>query len=207
MKLERFTVIDISFIAIIHIAGIIGIRFLPEFFLKTTFVAILIPLCLYLYRVNLKKKEWLTIFFVYIITFFSEWIGVNYGWLFGSYSYGNSLGFKIGGVPLLIGLNWVLLALVSRQISSKLFSSKWLVIFVSAILMVLIDVIIEPLSGNLDFWYWENSTIPLSNYRDWFLVAVLNQWLLSFVKTNNKMFFWSLGHVGVLVIFFASFYI
>ena len=207
MKLERFTVIDISFIAIIHIAGIIGIRFLPEFFLKTTFVAILIPLCLYFYRANLQKKEWLTIFLVYIITFFSEWIGVNYGWLFGSYSYGNSLGFKIGGVPLLIGLNWVLLALVSRQISSKLFSSKWLVIFVSAILMVLIDVIIEPLSGNLDFWYWENSTIPLSNYRDWFLVAVLNQWLLSFVKTNNKMFFWSLGHVGVLVIFFASFYI
>ena len=207
MKLERFTVIDISFIAIIHIAGIIGIRFLPEFFLKTTFVAILIPLCLYFYRANLQKKEWLTIFLVYIITFFSEWIGVNYGWLFGSYSYGNSLGFKIGGVPLLIGLNWVLLALVSRQISSKLFSSKWLVIFVSAILMVLIDVIIEPLSGNLDFWYWENSTIPLSNYRDWFLVAVLNQWLLSFVKTNNKMFFWSLGHVGVMVIFFASFYI
>ena len=154
-----------------------------------------------------KKKEWLTIFLVYIITFFSEWIGVNYGWLFGSYSYGNSLGFKIGGVPLLIGLNWVLLALVSRQISSKLLSNKWSVIFVSAILMVLIDVIIEPLSGNLDFWYWEMSTIPLSNYRDWFLVAVLNQWLLSFLKTNNKMFFWSLGHVGVLVIFFASFYI
>ena len=207
MKLERFTVIDISFIAIIHIAGIIGIRFLPEFFLKTTFVAILIPLCLYFYRANLQKKEWLTIFLVYIITFFSEWIGVNYGWLFGSYSYGNSLGFKIGGVPLLIGLNWVLLALVSRQISSKLLSNKWSVIFVSAILMVLIDVIIEPLSGSLDFWYWEMSTIPLSNYRDWFLVAVLNQWLLSFVKTNNKMFFWSLGHVGVLVIFFASFYI
>ena len=207
MKLERFTIIDISFITIIHIAGIIGIRYLPEFFLKTTFVAILIPLCLYLYRANLQKKEWLTIFLVYIITFFSEWIGVNYGWLFGSYSYGNSLGFKIGGVPLLIGLNWVLLALVSRQISSKLLSNKWSVIFVSAILMVLIDVIIEPLSGSLDFWYWEMSTIPLSNYRDWFLVAVLNQWLLSFVKTNNKMFFWSLGHVGVLVIFFASFYI
>ena len=207
MKLERFTIIDISFITIIHIAGIIGIRFLPEFFLKTTFVAILIPLCLYLYRANLQKKEWLTIFLVYIITFFSEWIGVNYGWLFGSYSYGNSLGFKIGGVPLLIGLNWVLLALVSRQISLKFLSNKWSVIFVSAILMVLIDVIIEPLSSNLDFWYWEMSTIPLSNYRDWFLVAVLNQWLLSFLKTNNKMFFWSLGHVGVLVIFFASFYV
>ena len=64
---------------------------------------------------------------------------------------------------LLIGLNWVLAALVSRQISSKLLSNKWSVIFVSAILMVLIvDVIIEPLSGNLDFWYWEMSTIPLS---------------------------------------------
>ena len=207
MKIERFNFIDITFLAVIHIAGIIGIRFYPEFFLKTTFVAILIPLGMYFYRANIKKKDWFIIFLVYVITFFSEWIGVNYGWLFGSYSYGNSLGFKIGGVPLLIGLNWVLLALVSRQISSKLFSSKWLVIFVSAILMVLIDVIIEPLSGNLDFWYWENSTIPLSNYRDWFLVAVINQWFLSFVKTNNKMFIWSIGHVSVLVIFFLSFYI
>ena len=207
MKIERFNFIDITFLAIIHIAGIIGIRFYPEFFLKTTFVAILIPLGMYLYRANIKKKDWFFIFLVYVITFFSEWIGVNYGWLFGSYSYGNSLGFKIGGVPLLIGLNWVLLALVSRQISSKLLSNKWLIILVSAFLMVFIDIIIEPLSGNLDFWYWEMNIIPLSNYRDWFLVAVINQWFLSFVKTNNKMFIWSIGHVSVLVIFFLSFYI
>ncbi|PDH48026.1 MAG: hypothetical protein CND37_04370 [Bacteroidetes bacterium MED-G20] len=207
MKIERFTVIDISFIAIVHIAGIIGIRFLPEYFLKASFVSILIPLGLYFYRASLKKKEWAPILIVYVITFFSEWIGVNYGWLFGSYSYGNSLGYKIGGVPVLIGLNWVLLALVSRQISSKLISNKWLVIFVSAILMVLIDLIIEPLSANLDFWYWKMGEIPFSNYRDWFLVAVLNQCLLSFVKANNKMFIWSLGYVGILVVFFASFYI
>lgn len=207
MKFDRFTIVDLSFIAIVHIAGIVGIRLFPDFFLKTTFVSILIPLSLYLYRVKPNKIEIVIILLVYIITFFSEWIGVNFGWLYGSYSYGNSFGFKIGGVPLLIGLNWVLLALVSRQVLSKFSTSKWSVILASSVLMVLIDIIIEPLSKNLDFWHWDKGIIPISNYRDWFLVAVLNQYLLSFLKIDSKMFIWSSGYVLILVVFFSSFYI
>ena len=60
MKLERFTIIDISFITIIR--RNYWYKISSRIFLKTTFVAILIPLCLYLYRANLQKKEWLTIF-------------------------------------------------------------------------------------------------------------------------------------------------
>ena len=76
------------------------------------FICSNIPLGLYFYRLKPSLSNVLIVLLVYIITFFSEWIGVNYGWLFGSYVYGESLGFKIGGVPLLIGANWLLLALV-----------------------------------------------------------------------------------------------
>ena len=93
---------DIGFIFIIHIAGIVGIRLFPDYFLKVSFISILIPLGLYFYRLKPSLSNVLIILLVYIITFFSEWIGVNYGWLFGSYVYGESLGFKIGGVPPLI---------------------------------------------------------------------------------------------------------
>jgi len=207
MKLYKEFRFDIIFVAVIHIAGIIGIRLLPEIILKTSFVSIIIPWALYLYRIKPIKIEWIIIFLVYLITFFSEWIGVNYGWLFGSYEYGDSLGFKIDGVPIIMGANWLLLGLVCRDVVKKIISNHWLIIILSALLMVLIDTLIEPLSNRLDFWTWKNNIIPFSNYKDWFLIALLNQYIFSFLKFKKDMFFWSLGYIIVLVLFFVSFYL
>lgn len=207
MKLYKEFRFDIIFVAVIHIAGIIGIHLAPEIFLKTSFVSIIIPLALYLYRIKPIKIEWIIIFLVYLITFFSEWIGVNYGWLFGSYEYGDSLGFKIDGVPIIMGANWLLLGLVCRDVVKKIISNHWLIIILSALLMVLIDTLIEPLSNRLDFWTWKNNIIPFSNYKDWFLIALLNQYIFSFLKFKKDMFFWSLGYIIVLVLFFVSFYL
>ena len=207
MKLYKEFRFDVIFVAVIHLAGIIGIRLLPEIFLKTSFVSIIIPLALYLYRIKPIKIEWIIIFLVYLITFFSEWIGVNYGWLFGSYEYGDSLGFKIDGVPIIMGANWLLLGLVCRDVVKKIISNHWLIIILSALLMVLIDTLIEPLSNRLDFWTWKNNIIPFSNYKDWFLIALLNQYIFSFLKFKKDMFFWSLGYIIVLVLFFVSFYL
>ena len=207
MKLYKKFRFDIIFVVVIHLAGIIGIRLLPEIFLKTSFVSIIIPLTLYLYRIKPIKIEWIIIFLVYLITFFSEWIGVNYGWLFGSYEYGDSLGFKIDGVPIIMGANWLLLGLVCRDVVKKIISNHWLIIILSALLMVLIDTLIEPLSNRLDFWTWKNNIIPFSNYKDWFLIALLNQYIFSFLKFKKDMFFWSLGYIIVLVLFFVSFYL
>tara|TARA_B110000027_G_scaffold55037_1_gene59802 strand:- start:1286 stop:1912 length:627 start_codon:yes stop_codon:yes gene_type:complete len=207
MKLYKEFRFDIIFVAVIHIAGIIGIHLAPEIFLKTSFVSIIIPLTLYLYRIKPIKVEWIIIFLVYLITFFSEWIGVNYGWLFGSYEYGDSLGFKIDGVPIIMGANWLLLGLVCRDVVKKIISNHWLIIILSALLMVLIDTLIEPLSNRLDFWTWKNNIIPFSNYKDWFLIALLNQYIFSFLKFKKDMFFWSLCYIIVLVLFFVSFYL
>lgn len=207
MKLYKEFRFDIIFVAVIHIAGIIGIHLAPEIFLKTSFVSIIIPLTLYLYRIKPIKIEWIIIFLVYLITFFSEWIGVNYGWLFGSYEYGDSLGFKIDGVPIIMGANWLLLGLVCRDVVKKIISNHWLIIILSAFLMVLIDTLIEPLSNRLDFWTWKNNIIPFSNYKDWFLIALLNQYIFSFLKFKKDMFFWSLGYIIILVLFFISFYL
>lgn len=207
MKLERFTILDSSFTAIIYIAGTIGIRFLPDFFLKTSFISILIPLSLYLFRVKPKGKDIPLILSVYSIGFFAEWIGVRFGWLFGSYKYGDSLGWKFDGVPLVIGANWLLLCLISRDIASKIFEKRILIIIFSSILMVIIDFLIEPLSESLDFWKWENNTIPISNYIDWFLIALLNQTLFSFLGFKKDMFYWSLIYMIILILFFLTFYL
>jgi putative membrane protein len=73
--------------------------------------------------------------------------------------------------------------------------------------MVLIDVLMEPLSNQLDFWSWKNNVIPFSNYIDWFLVAILNQTIFSYLDYKSDMSSWSLGYITILILFFFSFYI
>tara|TARA_Y100000768_G_C23948131_1_gene668686 strand:- start:726 stop:1349 length:624 start_codon:yes stop_codon:yes gene_type:complete len=207
MKLNIYNSFDIIFIAIIHIAGIIGIRLFPDLFLKSSFIAIVIPLALYLFRVKPNKKDSFLMSLVYIIAFLSEWIGVCSGLLYGDYTYGDSLGFKLDGVPIIMGGNWLLLCLVSRELVGKLFSNKFVIIIASSFLMVLIDILMEPLSNQLDFWSWKNNIIPFSNYVDWFLVALLNQTVFSYLDYKTNMFSWSLGYITILILFFFSFYI
>ena len=57
------------------------------------------------------------------------------------------------------------------------------------------------------YWSWKNNIIPFSNYVDWFLVAILNQTIFSYLDYKSDMFSWSLGYITILILFFFSFYI
>ena len=101
----------------------------------------------------------------------------------------------------------MLLAVVSRQILGKFFKNKWVLALLSSVLMVLIDMVIEPIAPELDFWKWENNVIPLSNYRDWFLIGIIGQLLIRNIAIKKELFYWSIGYLSILLIFFLSFYI
>jgi len=49
---------------------------------------------------------------VFLIGFSVEGIGVATGVLSGSYSYGSAFGFKLFKTPIMIGVNWLFLALM-----------------------------------------------------------------------------------------------
>ena len=55
---------------------------------------------------NKKFISWLVI--TYLATLLLEIIGAKTGLIFGSYSYGDVLGPKFFDLPLIIGLNWVI---------------------------------------------------------------------------------------------------
>jgi uncharacterized membrane protein len=44
--------------------------------------------------------------FAAVVTFVAEFVGSNFGWIFGEYDYTASLGPRLGGVPILIVLVW-----------------------------------------------------------------------------------------------------
>jgi putative membrane protein len=72
----------------------------------------------------------------------------------------------------MIGVNWFLLiyaAGVTMQ-RSRL-KSAFFRIVTGTIVLVVLDVLIEPVAIKFDYWHWDNNIIPLKNYISWFFVS------------------------------------
>ncbi|SFE74850.1 carotenoid biosynthesis protein [Sunxiuqinia elliptica] len=184
-------------LVIFYLVGILGFSLDLTYDL---FVA-LTPLNLSLTAVVLLyfQQQWsvktaLILILVACIGFVTEWIGINTGWLFGNYSYGPALGLKLMDTPLLIGINWLLLAYGVFVLFSKI-NQRWYFPFLGALLMVLFDFIMEPVATALKMWSWESATIPLKNYFDWYLVSLLIFALMRAgrVSLKNPLAVWILG--------------
>ena len=149
--------------------------------LGLTDVLILSPVMLLLTTVYLfldyrqwRSRDFLMAGFIFLISYLVEAVGVNYGFIFGNYTYGNNLGPKIFGTPLIIGLNWFLLTVASVEIIRPMAKSKWLRIFLGGVFMVLWDLMMEPIAPKMDFWEFETSA-GLHNSVGRFGLAILCQ--------------------------------
>ena len=173
----------------LHVVGIIGLS-IPEYrdlFLRLTPLQLLTSLFLIL----AFHKGWSDVFPIFAaaafwIGFGSELIGIHTGYLFGDYVYGPTLGPKLWEVPIIIGVNWFILAYLTGTIFQKV-PNDYYAAFLGATAMTAIDYIMEPVAVALDMWYWKFEIIPWSNYAGWFGVAFLIQLLFrksSFQKEN-----------------------
>ncbi len=166
----------VAILGILYTVGIFGILLPihPDFILLTPF-NLLISLGLVLY--HHPDWSWKTIFFLclaYIVGFGAELFGVQTGILFGDYQYGRVLGPKIWGTPLMIGVNWILLAYCAGVTINHI-AAHWHWIakgIVASLLMVGLDLLIEPVAIRYGFWSWAGNEVPLRNYVGWFLVAL-----------------------------------
>lgn len=138
---------------------------------------------------NWKTKHIITFLVIALIGFFVEVAGVLTGVVFGEYSYGSALGFKIMGTPPLIGLNWLMLIYAVYLIMNKLRIPVLLKILLGSALMVFYDIIMEPVAINLDMWSWGGEKIPIQNYIAWFAISVvmLSIFFSAKLKYRNKV--------------------
>jgi uncharacterized membrane protein len=102
-------------------------------------------------------------------------LGVHTGLIFGSYQYGPTLGLQLWQVPLLIGLNWLMLVYTTGHLLDLLRLPWLLKALLAAALMVGLDFFIEPVAVAFDFWSWQGGAIPVSNYAGWFGLSLLLQ--------------------------------
>lgn len=175
------------FLFVIYLMGIIGIS-IPS--LRGVYVA-LTPYTLLISAVILFAfhRKWnlqfiAAILLIALAGFGVEVLGVQTGAIFGEYSYGFVLGIKIGEVPVMIALNWVILIYCSYFVAGKLFQAPLPKMAITAALMVGMDLLMEPVAIALDMWSWEVVAPPFQNYAAWFLLSFLFAGLLHGMKVK-----------------------
>ena len=171
--------ISIFIIWLVHISGLLGMVFYDlDFFAGYTSLNLFLMSIILFANIKLNNKNRIfALLLIFLIGMLSEFIGVNYGLIFGEYIYGNNLGFKLFGVPLLIGLNWVILTVICANIASFLIKNNSILqmIIVGTSLMLLIDIVMEPIAPKLDLWKFKNLVVPSSNYIGWLIISILTQ--------------------------------
>jgi putative membrane protein len=201
-KFEIATAIAVLF----HSIGLIGLLFFDKtFFLAATPFNLILSFVLLIWTQTGKNIHFIlflaTCFIVGIIV---EIIGVNSGYLFGDYGYGNVFGSKIKSVPVLIGVNWFVIiyccgisihTLLAKAINRMAadtgktpMAMKGLSVIVDgATLAVFFDWLMEPVAVKLGYWVWNgDGSIPMFNYICWFVVSLLLLIIFHFAKFNKQ---------------------
>lgn len=116
------------------------------------------------------------LFFIsmYLLLFLIEYLGVTTGKIFGQYEYGETLGFKFQGVPVIIGFNWLMIIISAYSISARIFHNKIVVMLFASLLSVILDILIEPAAPKLDYWHWTEGHAPFQNYAAWFVITFVS---------------------------------
>ena len=113
-----------------------------------------------------------------------ETMGVVTGFPYGPFYYGDALGGKLFGlVPYLLPLSYAPLVIGAVAASwSPGLPRRALWILRSALLLTLVDGVLDPGAASLGFWVWPGGGayygVPLSNYAGWLFSGALAAALL-----------------------------
>ncbi|MEM9544963.1 MAG: carotenoid biosynthesis protein [Bacteroidota bacterium] len=178
--------VSIFIVWLFTISSLIGIGMgHVEWFVSKTPLNLLLCFLLILINVPFDKKFSKGVFLiVFLLGMILEIVGVWRGDIFGVYHYGENLGFKVMGVPLMIGIYWAVLTVVSSQISRLFSSNIFVVALTGSALMVGLDFLMEQMAHVFDYWHFTGGIAPFQNYVTWYIAAFFLH-LLSFRFFNK----------------------
>jgi bisanhydrobacterioruberin hydratase len=152
-------------------------------------VLIALPSLVALFRYLGARRASLSLLVLAAFAYTIESIGVTTGVPYGSFYYGDALGEKaLGVVPYLLPVSYLPLVIGA-------FAAAWStegrgpdlgrassLVFRSAVLLVLVDGVLDPGAAALGFWVWPAGGayygVPVSNYAGWLLSGALASVLL-----------------------------
>lgn len=180
----------IIILIILHAVGWLGLSSnFRDDFLSLTPINLLISSLLVL---KFHKKYEFTFIILLAASFavgmLTEIVGVQTGYLFGNYIYGTAMGPKIMGVPVMIGINWMILSYCVAEIVQRFMKPSFVRPIMGASLLLLLDYVLEPAAIKLGFWSWEGDKVPFYNYFCWFIIGLGLQLLFEkYHKPSNNI--------------------
>jgi bisanhydrobacterioruberin hydratase len=181
------------FCCAVYFFGVLGmVSPAAAWFISLTPMSLLLSIfTLWLHQTSHTRKTTMYWLIAFLVGFGIEVIGVNTGWPFGHYVYGNVLGPKLMNTPYLLGVNWTLITYCSFYLVDRLLPNVRTGTFVpiAALLPTAIDYLIEPVAIKLDMWTWPTTTTPpLQNYLGWygtsFVLAIV--WRLTMPRSLDN---------------------
>lgn len=204
-KFSKFQ-ISIFVIWLFTLSALIGMQLgYTDWFLSLSPLNLSIYLALIIWNVDEKVMIIKALFIPFGFGMLVEFLGVNYGLIFGNYQYGENLGVKIKGVPLMIGVNWAILTFASASLSRYFFKNSTAALLGAAIMMVLLDLIIEIAAPAMDYWKFQKGIVPVQNYVGWLGTAFIVH--LLFQKVNTSYHPRLSLHLMLAIILFFTFFI
>ena len=169
-----------GFVIIYYLTGVIGLLHpLPQSFFET-----LVPLSLIIsiLLLGIMHRPWnlrfiITCCIIWVLSFLIEVAGVKTGKIFGDYFYGNGLGIKLLDVPLLIGINWLILTYSVIQVLKNRMNMIAL-LMTGSFLLVIFDLVLEPVAIHYSWWIWQKGAVPLQNYIAWYFTSIVLLFIL-----------------------------
>ena len=106
-----------------------------------------------------------------------EWVGHSTGWPFGAYRYTDALAPQIAGVPVIVPLAWLAMAIPAREVAARVVAPGWARIALGAVALTAWDLMLDPQMVEAGYWVWEAEGpwrgIPLSNYAGWLVSSLV----------------------------------
>lgn len=144
-------------------------------------IAIALPSVVALFRYLGAGRGALALIALSVFGYAIESFGVATGLPYGSFFYGDSLGPKLLGLaPYILPVSYVPLVIGAVAATGSRSVALWSL--KSALLLTLIDGVLDPGAASLGFWVWPEGGpyygVPVSNYLGWVLSGALASGLL-----------------------------
>lgn len=162
------------FVVIFYAVGLVGLLYFRELFRQLVPLSlVLTATILFIFHYPWSRAYQLFAAGLVVAGWLVEWIGVRTGVIFGFYRYGSDFGITLDGVPILIGVNWLMLTYCCGILVQTLnIRPPWRALS-GAALMVGMDLLLEPVAMALGWWQWQTGTPPLQNFVAWFYLSFL----------------------------------
>lgn len=181
-------------VALIVINPLMGLRIpFKVYFLIGYVIALLVFVVWHAVLTKGWKRSLLMFVLSFVVAFTAEALGVNFGWIFGSYYYTGVLGIRLFGVPFLAALAWEPIVYAAfcvsdlfstlmagfPQLEGQRSSPVWLAL-IGAMATTAWDMMIDPIAVSQGWWVWKDGGayvpyvghgVPVQNYMGWLGVA------------------------------------